>query len=779
MEAGKPDTNIIKMALQFRAKYQTKRQEPKQNLKCWQVVPHPSNRGGEVIRSTRTRILAGDVVEAGYDPIEAVVDSVAVEIDVDASRGPSTKFNEHFAGNAGQDPDHYINPGFVIEFAGLSHNTINLTQRNISNRMPGCACETPAISLEKCSCKAKPLLDDDCKYSLNKLKKADPDWYNAIQGGTEWEILSSDMDTEAPDAAHIISLALNNKNKVAFATGHLEILRTLKQLCTPDPVTLACPYDRVRTALLKRFGPEINDVGFYNAYQLVMTSGGIHSESWKDFFQWAGFFVDESRRKIRLETYTVLAPYPNQYRHIVKMQLKHTWSVKPQAGSIYVPVPTSIAHRLDSEGGKHAWPTLMKDVEDVGHHLPELCSTVVEQTAKLTAAEKTKASVKWRAELEIDIMKKIIAAPKLDQEKQQEQEMDMRNTLAELIATKLVEFAQLAHIYGEGESDIKVSWGGDLMKAALEKFHGTEWRSKLREASDKIKADAAKKDLGANLLHKVIEFNEENKPKADVETYDCTPEKPTAEMIPWAEWMAVVVTETAQDYAIGKNIFKHTCSWAYRHLLNSSKDVIAYPLAIQKLKGIITVSATRDILPGCLVIPVLCTRDTSYLTEDSKASRSNHEVTGLVKWKQPVNEATERDVLVKIGCQPERRQPSAKDAAKDKKDTLQQSDCHPFWHIRRSMCVGEFNSAIVGVEVKVIVSSPMKELKTDDYQPESGCCDTAVTVPCIVNTEKIAKGNEIVLKWEKKDDKREGGHTGNNKRVITAFNAGCSKVQKR
>ena len=137
--------------------------------------------------------------------------------------------------------------------------------------------------LEKCCCNAKPLLDDDCKYSMNYLKKADPDWYNAISGGTEWEILSSDMDTETPDAAHIISLALNNKNKVAFATGHLEILRTLKQLCTPDPVTLACPYDRVRTALLKRFGPEINDPCFYNAYQLVMTSGGINSESWNDF----------------------------------------------------------------------------------------------------------------------------------------------------------------------------------------------------------------------------------------------------------------------------------------------------------------------------------------------------------------------------------------------------------------------------------------------------------------------------------------------------------------
>ena len=82
------------------------------------------------------------------------------------------------------------------------------------------------------------------------LKNADRDWYNGIVGGTEWEILSSDMDTEEPSAAHIIASALNSKNKFALVTGHLEIVRTLRSLCTPDPHTLECPYDSVRWLLL-------------------------------------------------------------------------------------------------------------------------------------------------------------------------------------------------------------------------------------------------------------------------------------------------------------------------------------------------------------------------------------------------------------------------------------------------------------------------------------------------------------------------------------------------
>ena len=56
------------------------------------------------------------------------------------------------------DPDHYVNEADNILFAGLSHNSIHLTERNIYNGMPGCACDPPAACLENCTCKAKPML---------------------------------------------------------------------------------------------------------------------------------------------------------------------------------------------------------------------------------------------------------------------------------------------------------------------------------------------------------------------------------------------------------------------------------------------------------------------------------------------------------------------------------------------------------------------------------------------------------------------------------------------
>ena len=121
-----PDTKVIKLSLIYRAKYQTKRQAPKQNLRCTQVVPHPKNRGGDVIRVVRTKGLIGEILDSGYCSTEATVDLVAVEIDLDELGYASTRFSDHFRSNAGMDRDHYLDESDNMLFGGLSHNSKNL-----------------------------------------------------------------------------------------------------------------------------------------------------------------------------------------------------------------------------------------------------------------------------------------------------------------------------------------------------------------------------------------------------------------------------------------------------------------------------------------------------------------------------------------------------------------------------------------------------------------------------------------------------------------------------
>ena len=81
-----PDMKVIKASLAYRAKYKSKRQNPRLTLYAWQIVPHPKNRGGEPIRTSRTKTLAGDRTYNGYDPTEATVDSVVVEVGLDRSK---------------------------------------------------------------------------------------------------------------------------------------------------------------------------------------------------------------------------------------------------------------------------------------------------------------------------------------------------------------------------------------------------------------------------------------------------------------------------------------------------------------------------------------------------------------------------------------------------------------------------------------------------------------------------------------------------------------------
>ena len=98
-----PDTRLIKQSLALRAKYRTKREGlagGMRNLYAWQIVPHPKACGGEPIRSSWTKALAGDILAAGYDPSEATVDSVVVEVAVDSTGAPMTTFAEHFHANA-------------------------------------------------------------------------------------------------------------------------------------------------------------------------------------------------------------------------------------------------------------------------------------------------------------------------------------------------------------------------------------------------------------------------------------------------------------------------------------------------------------------------------------------------------------------------------------------------------------------------------------------------------------------------------------------------------
>ena len=178
---------------------------------------------------------------------------------------------------------------------------------------------------------------------------------------------------------------------------------------------------------------------------------------------------------------------------------------------------------------------------------------------------------------------------------------------------------------------------------------------------------------------------------------------------------------------------------------------------MQRLKDCnVVVKAMEDIDRECLVIPVLYRRNFSFLIPraSSKTARWNLEVTGSVQWTETGARPhdRDRDVRVLIHLQPERKLPAGT-RLKDLDYDLSM-DCHPFWHIRRSSCVTECNCEIVEVAITSIIFSEMREVATEGNALVG---NLQVVVPCIRNTEKITAGQELVLRWEKKDGKKRGG----------------------
>ena len=121
----------------------------------------------------------------------------------------------------------------------LSHSHLNCSMRNIVGRKMGCGCPVQ----DACKCNLRMVCDDQRMFDLALVKAKDEYFAQLCEKDIPWELLSSDMDVEDPDAALIISIALNKKNETAMKTGHTEIMSTLVSLCKPSPGTCEVPFD--------------------------------------------------------------------------------------------------------------------------------------------------------------------------------------------------------------------------------------------------------------------------------------------------------------------------------------------------------------------------------------------------------------------------------------------------------------------------------------------------------------------------------------------------------
>ena len=106
--------------------------------------------------------------------------------------------------------------------------------------------------------------------------------------------------------------------------GHLEIMATLVKLCKPDPEG-AVHFDAVRDKLIELYGSAVDHPDFVWAFRLVCDAGGATSVHMRDLHEFTTVYVNPKLRKMRMEAYAVVAPYPVQFPQIKNACIKWAW----------------------------------------------------------------------------------------------------------------------------------------------------------------------------------------------------------------------------------------------------------------------------------------------------------------------------------------------------------------------------------------------------------------------------------------------------------------------
>ena len=370
-------------------------------------------------------------------------------------------------------------------------------------------------------------MDDNGNYSLEKLKAHDDGWAQECFKGLDWELLSWKMDEEEPDAAQIISIALNKKNEVAMKTGHLEIMATLVRLCEPEPDG-SVPYEPVRDKLIDLYGAAVDHPDFVHAFKLVIDAGGAGSVHMEDMEKFTSVYVNPKLRKLRMEAYAIVASYPVDFPKIKNACLKWSWRQTPTKG--WCQLPPNITHRLgrDSKVGMHDF---LVTVETAMVGLSKLASTVVEGTVNL------KARTKWIAEVEINLVTEIFVVPRKPEEGKtvKDQENELCEKCAAFIATKLLDLLKL----GKPGLD-HAALTGFKRSSALEQLVWKHLDDPKFCGSTIARNDGRKPNsvVTEKLVPKVIEMDADGVALSTHETVACAIAA-EVESIPWSTWAEV------------------------------------------------------------------------------------------------------------------------------------------------------------------------------------------------------------------------------------------------
>ena len=271
-----------------------------------EIAPHPKNRGGEAVKSCRTKELNGLINKQGFDSDEASFKAIVIEAKPVVT-GQKTWFQMAFEESVAADPDMAVSQDDVVAlFGSVSKSHSNCGKRNILAGKKGCMCDQRQLAVAGCKCDASSILDEHGNYCLHRLKESDPDWYQGLFG-MEYEVLSWKIDDEVSDGAQKLALANNLILETGMKRSHLEIWSAMERLCTPDPTSGHIRWEPVRDKLEEMYGPAAEDVELLDMFKFQVGAGAKGSKHLADMSDFMVVYVNPKHRKMPYSAYATMA----------------------------------------------------------------------------------------------------------------------------------------------------------------------------------------------------------------------------------------------------------------------------------------------------------------------------------------------------------------------------------------------------------------------------------------------------------------------------------------
>jgi len=226
-------------------------------------------------------LLLQEILNIGFDNEEANAGGVCVEL------RPGDTTVEVFNQDACEG-DLRLAPVVTgsISYGTFSHNHFNQNLKNIEGRAQA---NIPAVC------------DGQGKLPLKKLRSVSEKFGEAVDKGLLWEVLSSRIESEEPQALNVVQATLNAKNGLFMLAHEMQALATLSSASSVLAVA-GCAVTRpmAREKLMETMPEFANDEGILDAFRFVIDMGGNAAPFLPDLRALHDKFVDPKLCRLRL-----------------------------------------------------------------------------------------------------------------------------------------------------------------------------------------------------------------------------------------------------------------------------------------------------------------------------------------------------------------------------------------------------------------------------------------------------------------------------------------------